>query len=312
MADALHRCWAILGIALTRDQRAIRTAYSARLKAVDPDVDPQAFIALREAFEAAKAEAAWIGADIAASVDDDSELAEGIAHPPAAGDSFPRPAAEPDRVDVHARAIMAIIHGPAGDTPWLADAPRAAMLDHWKAIAADPRMAEIGFFGDVERWAANVIADGAPRSSSLIVPATQLFNWLAHEGRLAQSDAAWEVVRLYRLRAIVDRATWTNDPRHPAWIELTTRAYPGSNRGRTDPLAVYELLTAVRQAWPEVEAHFDPLRVALWKNNTAAPDSYESRVARGEQPRPRWVKWVFFGWIGLSLFIGLLKAIGGQ
>ena len=54
-------CWTILGIAPTSDQRAIRMAYAARLKEIDPEADPQAYIALREAFEctAAKNEAVW-------------------------------------------------------------------------------------------------------------------------------------------------------------------------------------------------------------------------------------------------------------
>ncbi|MDO4776951.1 MAG: J domain-containing protein [Cardiobacteriaceae bacterium] len=50
--------WHILGIAATDDERTIKRAYAKALKALDPD-DREAFIALREAYEAALQEAYW-------------------------------------------------------------------------------------------------------------------------------------------------------------------------------------------------------------------------------------------------------------
>jgi hypothetical protein len=52
--------WAELGIAPTGDQAAVRRAYATRLKAIDADRDPAAFMRLRQAYEdalAAKMEA---------------------------------------------------------------------------------------------------------------------------------------------------------------------------------------------------------------------------------------------------------------
>ena len=46
--------WSRLGIPPTSDQAALRLAYAGRLKQVRPDVDPEGFRALREAFEAAR------------------------------------------------------------------------------------------------------------------------------------------------------------------------------------------------------------------------------------------------------------------
>jgi hypothetical protein len=50
--------WSRLGIAPTTDQAALRRAYAERLKHTRPDVDPEGFRALREAFDAARQDGA--------------------------------------------------------------------------------------------------------------------------------------------------------------------------------------------------------------------------------------------------------------
>ena len=45
--------WSVLGLDADADAGSIRKAYAARLKAIDPDVDPAGFARLREAREAA-------------------------------------------------------------------------------------------------------------------------------------------------------------------------------------------------------------------------------------------------------------------
>jgi hypothetical protein len=49
--------WQVLGIEATDDPSAIRRAYAARLKSLDPDRDPDAFKTLRQAYESALARA---------------------------------------------------------------------------------------------------------------------------------------------------------------------------------------------------------------------------------------------------------------
>jgi hypothetical protein len=52
--------WKMLGIAPTSDKRAIKKAYAAKLKSIDPDKDPKAFLELREALDRATWESAYV------------------------------------------------------------------------------------------------------------------------------------------------------------------------------------------------------------------------------------------------------------
>jgi len=54
--------WELLGIEATGDLKAIKKAYAARLKRTRPDDDADAYQTLRQAYEAALAQARWIGA----------------------------------------------------------------------------------------------------------------------------------------------------------------------------------------------------------------------------------------------------------
>jgi hypothetical protein len=69
--------WDELGIAPCEDPKAIRRAYAARLKRLDPDRDPQAFARLRSAFERALNQADG----------DDSQRSSAASQPPASTES---------------------------------------------------------------------------------------------------------------------------------------------------------------------------------------------------------------------------------
>lgn len=93
------------------------------------------------------------------------------------------------------------------------------------------------------------------------------------------------MVRRYRLVRFLQVVRKPVNAHHHAWVELTTKAYPGSGRGRCDPVLVHELLLIVREIWPELEIEMDPARVELWRDNTADPDHWENVLAARHQRR---------------------------
>jgi hypothetical protein len=64
--------WEVLGIAPTADTAAVRRAYVAKLRAIDVEHAPAAFIRLREAYERA------LAADANGETDGDTEIAEDV------------------------------------------------------------------------------------------------------------------------------------------------------------------------------------------------------------------------------------------
>lgn len=399
--------WDTLGIEPTEDRRAIRVAYARRLKEIDVDADPQAFIALREAFEDAQQEAEhaemmrqWAedaevdGApeeDESETVDPD-DIATELAYqkqalpyralPPApdrltapddprwieaapASDPMPEPAratsevdrweapevltepepaAEPaapppdDRwelrepepgpeppeplprhnpwaqapavdVDAHVQALLRLLHElqtGEGEPPgeW-----RAQMLEHWRVIAGDPRLQEIGHFADAESWWSDVIARTIPWSDPLVRPAVELFGWLEQADHVTQLPAAAHVVRRLHSLEFYHAVQQRKHPLNAAWRELVKPAQEGSWRGWVNSVRVRELLATVREHYPDLESCFDWYRVGIWEGRVTSPGGGYSWSGKsgGGGGFPAWA------WIVLVILaIRLLGSLGGM
>jgi hypothetical protein len=322
MTRWVHPAWGTLGIDPTSDTRAIRTAYSAKLKAIDPDTDPAAFIELREAFEAAKFQAQWV--DEQDDEEDEDEEAydydaweepapeyhiRPLAHaadpaePPALADEAPGPASpwapiRPADADAHAHALVTLLHSnDRTRNPYPSDAQTEEMLAHWRAIAGDPRMQEIAFFADADRWCSELIARTVPFSDPLVLPATRHFGWARSDGAITQSWAVAQVTARARMLEFLDAVKAPAHPLNPAWRELTTAATERSRRGRANGRRVRQLLRIVRDKYPDMEGCFDSMRVALWDGT-------------GSEGGTR-VRWVIPGIFIAIVIIRLLSYLGG-
>lgn len=284
MTRRVHPAWKTLGIEPTSDTRAIRLAYSTKLKAIDPEGDPAAFVALRHAFEIAQNVAA-----AAASIEKQRVESKAAA-------STPAPVQSADPAQTHARALSSVLYvHDEDDEPWLSASERADAFKHWEALVSDPRMAEISFFADVERWASELIAATSPRSVDLLAPACQTFGWSLNAEAVGQTPAILEVVRRYRSLQVLEAAQQPGHSHHRAWVELTKPTSAAMNRGWVSGRKVHELLTRIRDVAPEMENRFDRLRVGLWQSHAG--------------PMPRRMKvWLAIG--GWLVIVTILYATG--
>lgn len=273
--------WAALGIDPTDDLRVIRSAYAAKLKAMDPEADSRAFVELREAFETAKASAGI----------EPTQLAEDAQQPPT--HSEPPPVELPgDAASVREAADRAQPPLPAAEVSAKAltlllytakqahaDGNRAAratrgeeqeMRRHWRAIVNDPRMEQLDHYADREGWFAALIASTLPFSEPLVARATLFFRWEQRlEGKRpppAVGAILWQIQLQRYVEALEKRDHWL----HPAWRVLTTPVAEAASGGEDEHL-VRELLHIAREDWPGLEAYFDPDAVALRDEPPAAP-----------------------------------------
>ncbi|HMJ93956.1 MAG TPA: hypothetical protein VK472_07640 [Allosphingosinicella sp.] len=159
--------WDRLGIAPTADEAGIRRAYAARLKAIDPDSDSDAFIALREALEAAL-DLAGGGHGDSQDLRFDDAWMEPVFEPhapgPAPEDLAPLNSEILERID----AFLFSEAGP--EDPGELERLTRAILDQ-------PAAQHIETARWLEAWISDRIVQAMPRSDPMIEPAVAHFRW---------------------------------------------------------------------------------------------------------------------------------------
>jgi hypothetical protein len=172
--------WTILGIDPTDDTRAIKRAYAAKLKAIDPDADPKSFIALRMARHTALGQPAEDSVAPVASPKDEQ----------AVNDSQPVP--QP------ARITNSPLKNSCSDISNLLWSSGAWTVAHETQLAKladaffkNPELEHLDVRKDVEAWVAHLIAETVPRSDSMIDAAITKFGWEVHDEDEDPLDAAW-------------------------------------------------------------------------------------------------------------------------
>lgn len=157
--------WAVLGLKPGADRNAIRRAYARLLKSTNPEDDPEGFMRLREAHDAALNQLQW------RQQWPDEDEAEPV--PPEIAPN-PTPESADDRQfageqdDLLARQealVIAIQAGPEGQ--------RAA----FDALLAAPALDSVAARASVENWLAGLIAASLPASDPLVVVAIHQFGW---------------------------------------------------------------------------------------------------------------------------------------
>lgn len=265
--------WQLLGIAPTEENRAIRVAYAARLKAIDPESDPQAFIRLRNAYERV----------VAAAAPPVATPAPGTLPPLASVDApaDAAPAPEESAGQRHARAILDLLSNGDVGRPWLPPEAQEALISHWRALVTDPRMERLDYSDRVERWASALIADTSPLSAPILMLAAERFGWIDADRNVHSNRHLFEIAQRYRLLQLLHMASQPGSRHHSAWVELR-RPSDGASRSRpVHPYIMFELIAAMRYALPQLSETFDPVRLATWELHAEA-----ARTAH-EQPDTR-------------------------
>ncbi|HWT12915.1 MAG TPA: hypothetical protein VN231_09195 [Allosphingosinicella sp.] len=263
--------WKRLGIAPTDDARAIKKAYSARLKEIDPDSEPQAFIALRDARDAALAGFGSSGP--APAVEPVRPRTAGITRPEADRDVPASPGPKPEgpgrrpepgpkprspwqipSIEEHLARISAMLLDPGPDS---VDADRLAK--EGAALLRHPDMGLITRSEEVEAWLGQVILNAMPRSDVLLAPVIAHFGWV-------EKAKAWNCP--WYVEAAVARA------RDCRYRDQVLRAHGPAMRALAEPppprtnaliaWAVAELLDEIRDDYPGLERDFDPATIAWW------------------------------------------------
>ena len=160
--------WALLGLKPGADRADIRRAYARLLKTTNPEDDPEGFMALRAAHDAALNQLQWHQQwpDEADAAADGSEAVKAAPSPPPPPAEDPHCTAEHDDLLARQEALIAAIQaGPGGQ--------RAA----FDALMAAPAMDGVATRANVENWLAGLIAGSLPASDPLVVTAIDRFGW---------------------------------------------------------------------------------------------------------------------------------------
>lgn len=293
--------WGTLGIKATDDVRAIRKAYSAKLKAIDVDADPAGFDTLRQAYEQALSHARFMEARRqAADGDSDEDAGEAVYDADIAMDGTGAGAPAPSDCDLiddgheaaHDEAPqaapvnpgVAAFHEIAGflqargpDHP-LPDETETAFLKARMAVLLDwLRSVPVDEAQDAEYGIAHLLAATIPHSDDLLEGAIDYFGW-------KQSYANWD--KPPSVRAVVERLgsnrlLWQiMQPAHPlhrAYRSLTAdKAEPVWARASKDD--VRKLLKAGHEQFPGLLGAFNPHRVEEWEGRTGLRQSTQTGI----------------------------------
>lgn len=201
--------WQVLGIEPTDDLRTIRRAYAALLKTIDMDSEPQRFIALREAYEAARSgirEAPPpFPIEEAAPTADLSELV------PVAADGADRAAIQ--------RIAGRILYLLQGGEPIAAI--EGELTDLTLRMTAEIDRDTIDRQVDAEEWIVTTITAHLPRSDAMVHPAVAAFRWQVRRHGQYRPDKAMIVIDRMRELNFAQLVVLREGGRHHlAWCTL--------------------------------------------------------------------------------------------
>ena len=310
-----RQAWTLLGIAPTQDRRAIKRAYAAKLKAIDPDVDVAAFLQLRDALGLAQYLAEYGSgdeeeSDFAAAPDGEPDgtgaeaASEGL-------QVFPLHAPQLEIEDDARPFTLQVSASPPADPSQLrrqrlisqlnGEADPAALEETFKELLADPRREAVDFADDLENWLAQVLLNFVPRSDPLVPIAVAQFGWAgelhAVRPRWAQRAVALRKLDLECIAAL-------EQPGHQWHRAFALLREPGLEpvswaKDRKLVPEVRGLLDSLRWHNPQVENMLNPDRVQAWED--LLNRSNGNRDVLFKASGVSWYTWMLLAWFVIAV-----------
>jgi len=177
-----------------------------------------------------------------------------------------------DHFDAAYRMILRLLHpdDQARYTPLTSD-ENARLDTALDTVLRDPRLDELAFHADAERWFGDVLGDAIPRSDPVLYRVAERLGWLAVRERIGLAPATERILDRIDMLVFVTAVERPDHRLHRAWRELTTPAIETSRRNLTiSRKRMNELLTLIRTRHSEAEEYLDAYRVGMWQRKSSA------------------------------------------
>lgn len=273
--------WDQLGLDATDDTRAIRRAYSRRLKAIDVDADPGAFITLRHALDTALALAASMAPALEPIVSGGHDDGLSLTPPelkPQRDRAFEpeQPAPERARPEVQFTdgdidpAIPARLNALLFDESALGASPDQ-IRSLTKTLLAQAANARIDKVANIEAWLAVTIANAIPRSDVMIDLAVKHFRWAEEKEGQRKSPALEAILNQQADLHFLEEIAEPDHRLHAAYqaLKAPPSIWTGLVVGRKLRDQVEALLGLTRRNHPKTLAKFDAKTVKWWSPQAA-------------------------------------------
>ena len=253
--------WQVLGVARGSDRATIRRAYAAKLKTTNPEDDAKAFIALREAYEAALR---WVES----GGPDDNHY------------TFTEETGQDARSDpLSSQTVIAYypsLKKLTGEFEVLLRGPQhrsSVLISAFETILGAPELLEMDARSAVEEWAADLLVKAIPRSDAVLLQAISAFGW-ERIGR--HPSAVWRVLRRidewYLIAALSERGhklsvgwrmlRWSGASAWQRW-------YESLDHGAERQVAI--ILDIIDHQAPDIAYSLAPDAIQWWREHLSKP-----------------------------------------
>ncbi|PKQ00575.1 MAG: hypothetical protein CVT74_03320 [Alphaproteobacteria bacterium HGW-Alphaproteobacteria-13] len=288
--SAAHWPWTVLDIAPTEDRKTIREAYSRRLKALDHEAETEAYMALRQARDAALS-----GQFLHPEGEEEDEQAggevEAEAPPPMADEPQDKPVFTVEYDESDDRRFQRVVDLFLGEDA-LAAADAEELDAHLDTLFADERMGDLGHYARIEAWLAQLLAERYPRGVALFPRVAEYFHWADRAHELGVHPAIPWLFNAYEADSVVSQLDAPGHAYHREWVELTSGKPKGPLWVRAiDKTRMANLIATIRRDYPWLEQqHWQQDLVARWEKKTAGTNVKGPNI---------WV-WIALAFVALS------------